>query len=72
MTQPARLVVTIGVNGSVTAETQDVLGARCLDYISILEDLLEAETVASRYTADYARNGVGVVNEEAQNELGGS
>lgn len=73
MARPERLVLRVGTDGSVTAETKNVFGARCLDYITILEDLLEAQAVTSTYTADYARNVADIAaNEEARNELGGS
>ncbi len=42
-------------DGTVTAETRNVTGAKCLEYISLLEDLLDADTTASAYTADYLR-----------------
>ena len=51
----ARIVVTVTADGMVHAETQGVLGAACLDYVAILEDLVGGETVRSRYTADYRR-----------------
>ncbi|GIJ29753.1 hypothetical protein Vqi01_49150 [Micromonospora qiuiae] len=50
-----RVVVTVSSEGVVSAETRDILGERCLDYVSVLEDLLAARAVDSAYTADYAR-----------------
>jgi hypothetical protein len=50
-----QIVVTVHPDGSVTATTRNVVGARCLDYITVLEDMLEAETTSSHYTADYTR-----------------
>ncbi len=55
MTDPVELHVRVGVDGVVTAETRKVAGAACLDYIAVLEDLLEATTTDSAYTADYTR-----------------
>lgn len=49
------IVVTITVDGSVTAETKNIHGGKCLDYIGLLEQLLEAQTTASAYTSDYKR-----------------
>jgi hypothetical protein len=49
------LHVTVGADGVVTAETRNVTGAACLDYVAVLEDLLSAATVDSSYTADYTR-----------------
>ncbi|NLT55707.1 MAG: DUF2997 domain-containing protein [Actinomycetales bacterium] len=50
-----RIVIRVAVDGSVTAETSGILGERCLDYLPVLEDLLEARTVSSVYTADRDR-----------------
>lgn len=50
-----RLEITVRRDGSIAATTHDVTGAACLDYIALLEDLLEAETVTSRYTDDFVR-----------------
>jgi hypothetical protein len=55
MANRARIVVRIGVDGQLSAETQGVTGQKCLDYIAILEDLLDAETVSSTFTDDYAK-----------------
>jgi DUF2997 family protein len=51
----ARIVVTVSPAGVVSAHTEGVYGERCLDYIEVLENLLEARTVESSYTADHAR-----------------
>lgn len=53
-----QLIVTVGPDGAVAAETKNIFGSDCLDYITLLEDLLEAETVSSSYTADYARTAI--------------
>ena len=50
-----RVEVTVHPDGSVTAQTHDVLGERCLDYVAVLEDLLAARAVDSTYTADLNR-----------------
>ncbi|WP_250036055.1 DUF2997 domain-containing protein [Paractinoplanes maris] len=54
MTRP-RIVVTVSGDGRVTAETVDILGDRCLDYIAVLEDLVDGQVSASAFTADYTR-----------------
>jgi hypothetical protein len=53
-----RIIVDVSAAGIVSARTEGVLGERCLDYISVLEDMLEAETVQSAFTADYTRTRV--------------
>ncbi|GAA0460104.1 hypothetical protein Ade02nite_14290 [Paractinoplanes deccanensis] len=55
MTGHPRIVVTVTGDGQVTAETLDILGDRCLDYIAVLEQLIGAQVRASAYTADYTR-----------------
>lgn len=55
MSGQPRIVVTVTSEGVVSAETRDLLGERCLDYVTVLEDLLAARTVQSGYTADHAR-----------------
>lgn len=48
-----RIVVTVNRDGSIKAETLGIKGKACLDYVPLLEELLEAETVESGFTADY-------------------
>lgn len=45
--------VRIFPDGTVQAEVHGATGKRCTDYIAILEELLEAETADSEYTAEY-------------------
>ncbi|MEV0395207.1 DUF2997 domain-containing protein [Polymorphospora rubra] len=55
MTGHPRIVVHVAADGTVSAETVDVFGDACLDYVAVLEDLLDARTVHSGYTADHQR-----------------
>ncbi|MEU4481712.1 DUF2997 domain-containing protein [Micromonospora sp. NPDC023966] len=55
MTEQKRIVLTVTSEGLVSAETKGLVGDTCLDYIAILEDLLDARTVESAYTADYSK-----------------
>lgn len=48
-----RIAVTINRDGSIKAETLGIKGKTCLDYVPLLEELLEAETVQSEFTAEY-------------------
>lgn len=52
MTQK-RIAVRVAPDGTVTAETIGFKGAACLDSVGLLEDLLEATAVDSRFTRDY-------------------
>ena len=53
-----QLVVQVRRDGTVHAETVGMQGAECLDYIAVLENLLEAQTAESAFTDDYHRTGV--------------
>ncbi|MGH3908989.1 MAG: DUF2997 domain-containing protein [Pseudonocardiaceae bacterium] len=68
MAEQTRLVVRVAVDGTINAETHNVTGPACLEYISLLEDILEADTTSSAYTADYTRS-ASVATTEARNEL---
>ncbi|TCB90985.1 DUF2997 domain-containing protein [Micromonospora zingiberis] len=59
-----RIVITVDSSGMVSAETRDILGDRCLDYVGVLEDLLTATAVSSAYTADHARTTTTVRQED--------
>ncbi len=48
-----RIIVHILPDGRIQAETQGIKGKKCTDYIRVLEEILEAETVDSEYTAEY-------------------
>lgn len=49
-----QLIVTLFTDGSIEAETRGIFGEACLDYIGVLEDMLEADTTDSAFTADYS------------------
>ena len=59
-----RVEVTVHPDGTVTAQTHDVLGERCLDYVDALEDLLAARAVDSAYTSDFTRTETTVRQED--------
>jgi hypothetical protein len=51
-----RIVVTVDPDGTVRAQTQGVLGEKCLDYVAVLEDLIDGRTTESAYTEDLHRS----------------
>jgi Protein of unknown function (DUF2997) len=55
MADEQRIVLRVGADGQLFAETQGITGPKCLDYIAVLEDLLDAETLSSQFTDDYNR-----------------
>lgn len=66
-----QLIVSVHPDGTVGAETRNILGEECLDYIAVLEDLLEAGTESSSYTEDFGRNPV-ETETSARNDLSAS
>ena len=48
-----RIIVTLGRDGTVRAETRGILGGECIEAIPLLEDLLDAEAIDSSLTADF-------------------
>ncbi len=54
----AKVIVTIGRDGSVSAETRGIVGSACLDVIPLLEDLLGGQVIDSALTPDYAQASV--------------
>jgi hypothetical protein len=48
-----RIQIQIFPDGRVQAETQGIKGKKCTEYISVLEELLEAEAVESGYKPEY-------------------
>lgn len=45
--------IEIFSDGTIQAETQGIKGKKCMDYIKILEEILEAKTTDSGYTPEY-------------------
>lgn len=50
-----QLIVQVRPDGSVHAETIGMHGNECLDYIAVLENMLDAETTESSFTEAYAQ-----------------
>jgi hypothetical protein len=48
-----QIVLTVGADGTIHAETKGMKGKRCLDSVELLEDLLAAQAVSSAFTAEY-------------------
>lgn len=62
-----RIQIRIFPDGRVQAEVQGVKGKKCTDYIKILEEILEAETVDSSYTPEfYETEEIVLENEQRQ------
>lgn len=50
-----RLKIIIFPDGRILAKTDGIIGKTCTNYIKILEEILQAETLASKYTKDYEK-----------------
>jgi hypothetical protein len=50
---PKRIQLRVYPDGRIEAEVQGVKGTSCTDYIAVLEELLQAETIESAYTPEY-------------------
>lgn len=48
-----KIKIRITEDGKILAETIGVKGKDCLQYIELLEGLLEAESIDSNYTEEY-------------------
>jgi hypothetical protein len=48
-----KLIISIDKNGFATAEVSGAKGKKCLDYIALLEDILEGKMVSKEYTQEY-------------------
>ncbi len=62
-----RLQINVGSDGNIKAETLGIHGSKCLDYVSVLEDLLDAQSVESKFTADYIKEESEVLNDQGVN-----
>lgn len=45
--------IQIRPDGTIHAQVQGIKGAGCTEYISVIEQLLNAETIDSEYTNEY-------------------
>lgn len=65
-----KVVIKITEDGKIFAETIGIKGKQCLDYIHVLEELLDAETIDSEFTTEYFETRV-VTNEVKQQLIKG-
>lgn len=66
MTEPREhIVVRVAPDGTIAAETKGIKGSRCLDYINVLEGLLDAQTTNSAFTPEYHQSATSSHYEES-------
>ena len=51
-----RIRIDVSPDGNIKAETFGIYGQKCIDYVSILEDMLEAQAIQSNFNADYSKS----------------
>lgn len=59
-----RIQIDIDSDGNIKAETFGIYGQKCMDYVSVLEDLLDAEAVQSNFNEDYSKTEEFATNEQ--------
>ncbi|MFS0646960.1 DUF2997 domain-containing protein [Siminovitchia sp. 179-K 8D1 HS] len=61
-----KIRIKITEDGEIRAETIGIKGKDCLEYIKLLEELLDAETVDSNYTEEYFQMEIQSVRQNKQ------
>jgi len=64
-----KLRIQIFQDGQIQAEVLGVKGKKCTDYISLLEELLDAETIDSEYTSEFYEPEVVELEERSANSI---
>ncbi len=64
-----KINIRIFPDGTVQAEVEGIKGKKCTDYIKIIEELLEAETVDSDYTSEYYETELLNLENESKEEI---
>jgi myosin-crossreactive antigen len=65
-----KIIIKITEDGKIFAETLGMKGKQCLEYIQILEELLDAETIDSEFTHEYFETNV-VMNQTQRQMIKG-
>jgi CRISPR/Cas system CSM-associated protein Csm2 small subunit len=61
-----KIQIRITEDGMFYAETLGIKGKECLQYIELLEELLDAESVDSEYTEEYFETEIQTYNQQNQ------
>lgn len=51
-----QIIVRIGADGAIQAETKGMKGAECLHSLELLEQLLDAQVTSSAFTDEYTQS----------------
>jgi hypothetical protein len=58
-----QIIVRIGTDGTIQAETKGMKGAKCLTSLELLENLLDAQVTTSAFTDEYTQTAAVTTNE---------
>lgn len=64
-----KINIRIFPDGTVQAEVEGIKGKKCTDYIKIIEEILESETVDSDYTSEYYETELLNLETESKEEI---
>lgn len=71
LTMGEKLQVRIYPDGRIEASTKGIMGQKCIDYIEILEEMLDAKTTDTELTADYYQENQLNLNQTNEQQLMG-
>lgn len=64
-----KINIRIYPDGRVQADVEGIKGKSCTDYIKILEEILNAETVDSEYTSEYYESENVILENESKEKI---
>ncbi|WP_017471414.1 DUF2997 domain-containing protein [Amphibacillus jilinensis] len=53
-----KIQIEITANGEVRAKTLGIKGEACLNYVELIEELVDAETIDSAFTEEYQETAI--------------
>ncbi|MFK2825998.1 DUF2997 domain-containing protein [Bacillus sp. B190/17] len=63
---PKKITIKITEDGNIFAKTKGIKGKDCLQYIELLEELLDAESIDSNYTEEYYETNMQTIRQNNQ------
>lgn len=63
-----KLIIKIRKDGVVEAETKEIKGQKCEDYLKIIEELTDSKVVKKEYTPEYYEKEMNTQNKEFLNK----
>lgn len=59
-----KIIIRIYTDGTVESSVVGVKGAKCTDYVKVVEEILEAKVVDSEFTSEYYEAEINIYEEE--------